>query len=74
MEIKETTRQELFEILYIIEDIENKTELGERVSKLLTELEKQLDMKPKTLKELEEENKNLQELLLIYQKKCYPIK
>ena len=26
------------------------------------------------IKELEEENKNLQELLLIYQKKCYPIK
>ena len=41
MEIKETTRQELFEILYTIEDIEYKTELGKRVSKLLTELEKQ---------------------------------
>ena len=41
MEIKETTRQELFEILYTIEDIEHKTELGERVSKLLTELEKE---------------------------------
>ena len=26
------------------------------------------------IKELEEENKNLRELLLIYQKKCYPIK
>ena len=41
MEIKETTRQELFEILYTIEDVEYKTELGKRVSKLLTELEKQ---------------------------------
>ena len=43
MKIKETTRQELFEILYTIEDIEYKTELGKRVSKLLTELEKQLN-------------------------------
>lgn len=49
MEIKETTRQELFEILYTIEDVESfisdgklcKTEIGERVSKLLTELETQ---------------------------------
>jgi len=41
MEIKETTRQELFEILYTIEDVEYDTELGERVSKLLTELETQ---------------------------------
>ena len=41
MEIKETTKQELFEILYTIEDVEYKTELGKRVSKLLTELETQ---------------------------------
>jgi hypothetical protein len=51
MEIRETTRQELFDILYTIEDVESfisdgklcKTEIGERVSKLLTELEKQLN-------------------------------
>ena len=39
MEIKEKTRQELFEVLYTIEDIEHDTELGKRVGKLLTELE-----------------------------------
>lgn len=33
------TKQKLFEVLYTIEDIEHKTELGERVSELLTELE-----------------------------------
>jgi hypothetical protein len=33
-----------------------------------------LEKLEKLIKELEEENKNLQELLLIYQKKCYPIK
>ena len=42
MEIKETTREELFEILYTIEDVEYKTELGKRVSELLNKLEKEL--------------------------------
>tara|TARA_R110002020_G_scaffold325866_1_gene541603 strand:+ start:1250 stop:1420 length:171 start_codon:yes stop_codon:yes gene_type:complete len=37
--IDSETKQELFEVLYTIEDIEHKTELGERVSKLLTKLE-----------------------------------
>ena len=36
------TKQELLEVLYTIEDVEYKTELGERVSKLLTKLETQL--------------------------------
>lgn len=42
MEIKETTREELFDILYTIEDVEYKTELGKRVTELLTKLEKEL--------------------------------
>ena len=37
--IDSETKQKLFEVLYTIEDIEHKTELGERVSELLTELE-----------------------------------
>ena len=41
MEIKETTRQELFEVLYTIEDVEYKTELGKRVTELLIKLEKE---------------------------------
>ena len=55
MEIKETTKQELFEILYTIEDIEYKTELGKRVSKLLTELEKQCTKEEYELEKLKEE-------------------
>lgn len=39
MKINETTKQELFEVLYTIEDIEYDSELGKRVGKLLNELE-----------------------------------
>tara|TARA_R100000234_G_scaffold60571_1_gene36707 strand:- start:587 stop:715 length:129 start_codon:yes stop_codon:yes gene_type:complete len=37
--MEETLKQELLEVLYTIEDIEYKTELGKRVAKLLNELE-----------------------------------
>ena len=40
--MKQETKAELFEVLYTIEDVEYKTELGERVSKLLTKLETEL--------------------------------
>jgi len=43
MKMDKTTRQELFEVLYTIEDIEYDTELGKRVSKLLNKLEKTFD-------------------------------
>ena len=43
MKMDKTTRQELFEVLYTIEDIEYDTELGKRVSKLLNTLEKTFD-------------------------------
>jgi|TARA_R100000084_G_C4568742_1_gene108127 hypothetical protein len=40
--MKQGTKAELLEVLYTIEDVEYKTELGERVSKLLTKLETEL--------------------------------
>lgn len=39
MKINKEIEQELFEMLYTIEDIEHKSELGERVAKLLSKLE-----------------------------------
>ena len=40
--MKQETKQELFEVLYTIEDMEYDTELGERVSELLNKLETEL--------------------------------